>query len=139
MYRFPCKHETGEVPYRSTDGSYINPPIASDYHPLTVTEIIHLMKEAEKIIRANPTSCGHEVSGIQVRLCQGITGITCPRSIDGEIAKLDLEISKIFVGFVDVIKFTRYINLTEVVSMTIAMLIATDYDFKKPVPKLRLK
>lgn len=27
MHRFPCKHETGEVPYRSSDGSYTNPQL----------------------------------------------------------------------------------------------------------------
>lgn len=97
------------------------------------------MNETAKIVRANPTNCGYEVSDIQVRLCQGIRGMVCPRPINGEVARMDNKISKIFVDFVHVIKSTKHANLTEVTATTIAMLIATDYDFRKPVPKLKLK
>ena len=73
--KIPCRHETGEV----TDNSVVD-----DYHPLTWMEIAKLLITAAKSGYRKDYAT---VSVIQVRLVQGIVGMTCPRpgpSVYGE-------------------------------------------------------
>ena len=65
--KIPCRHETGEI----TDNSVVD-----DYHPLSWTEIAELLITAAK---SKIEGDYRTVSVIQVRLVQGIVGMTCPR------------------------------------------------------------
>jgi hypothetical protein len=80
-YHIPCLHETGEVREARVD----------DYYPLDCQQISQLL------IAASKSDCASEVSSIQVRLNQGIKGIKCPRELDGQAAKRELEMDELYV------------------------------------------
>lgn len=81
----PCRHETGEV----TDNSVVD-----DYHPLTWMEVAKLLITAAKSgYREDYVT----VSIIQVRLTQGIVGMTCPRPIKGEIARKEYQLNTLYM------------------------------------------
>ena len=66
--------------------------VVSDYHPLSKEEIAHLLKTAVKN-KGNVM----KVSEVQVRLDQGIVGITCPRPVTGKVAKKLNELDSLFI------------------------------------------
>ena len=70
-----CPHELGIE--RDTNKN------VSDYKPLTKPEISALLSFA----RENNDDC-FLLAKVQVRLSQGITGMTCPRPIKGTVAVL---------------------------------------------------
>ena len=81
----PCRHETGEI----ADNSVVD-----DYHPLTWMEIAELLITAAKSrIEGDHTT----VSVIQVRLVQGIIGMTCPRPVTGRIAEKMNRLEELYV------------------------------------------
>jgi hypothetical protein len=81
MKKIPCKHETGEVPDTHTT--------VSDYYPLSRDEVVTLLEEAK--------SGGRIVSEVQVRLNQGIKGMTCPRPIVGDVAERSNKLDQFYV------------------------------------------
>jgi hypothetical protein len=82
----PCQHETGQV----TDPHQTVP----DYHPLTRDEIWQLLTLAA----ATSISLRGK---IQVRLYQGITGMTCPRPIEGSVAKRQSAVDVLYDLYVE--------------------------------------
>jgi hypothetical protein len=74
---------TGKIPTSET---------ISDYYPLTKEEISKLLTTA-----ANNKGNVKLVSEVQVRLDQGIVGITCPRQITGKVAEKLKELDNIFI------------------------------------------
>lgn len=81
--KIACQHLTGNVATNET---------ISDYHPLTKEEISKLLTTASNNL--------HDItiiSEIQVRLDQGIVGITCPRPITGKVAEKLNELDSIFI------------------------------------------
>lgn len=82
--KIPCLHETGEV--KNTNVT------VSDHYLLNKTEITKLLIYAAKNLR-NPAI----VSGVQVRLTQGIKGMTCPRPIKGTVAKKMSKLDALFM------------------------------------------
>ena len=78
-----CPHITGKVPISK---------VVSDYYPLNKREIANLLEMAAKNRDDAIT-----VSEVQVRLDQGIAGITCPRPIKGKIAERLNELDSLFV------------------------------------------
>lgn len=77
QYHIPCDHKHG------------NATIA-DHHPLTTQEVIDLLETARATkdhVDFNPREATQIIASIQVRLGQGIPGLTCPRPIDGEVSK----------------------------------------------------
>lgn len=84
QFRFPCPHETSRMNH---------PPNNSDYHALSKKQIGCLLEIAQK-------SAGVEVvSDIQVRLVQGIVGITCPYQ-EAHMPQLN-KISELYMGFIN--------------------------------------
>ena len=81
--KIACPHETGKVGINKT---------VSDYYPLTKTEISKLLTTA-----ANNPGDVTIISEVQVRLNQGIVGITCPSPITGKVAEKLNELDKIFI------------------------------------------
>ena len=62
-----------------------------DYHPISREEIAKLLNFArdhkEDVVA---------ISGALVRLGQGIPGVTCPRSLDDDVARKNVELDQIF-------------------------------------------
>lgn len=81
--KIACPHITGKVDINQT---------VSDYHPLTKEEISNLLTTVE-----NNQDNVAIVSRIQVRLDQGIVGVTCPRPITGKVAEKLKELNNIFI------------------------------------------
>ena len=81
--KIACSHMTRKVGINET---------VSDYYPLTKEEISELLTTA-----ANNKGDVSLISGVQVRLNQGIVGITCPRPITGKVAEKLNELDKIFI------------------------------------------
>lgn len=81
--KIACPHITGKVPIDK---------VVSDYYPLNKREIANLLDTAAKNREDIQT-----VSEIQVRLDQGIEGMTCPRPITGKIAERLSELDRVFV------------------------------------------
>lgn len=81
--KIACPHITDKVP---TD------KVVSDYHPLTEEEIYKLL-----ITASSNRGDAVAISEIQVRLDQGIVGITCPRPITGNVAKKLNELDRTFI------------------------------------------
>jgi hypothetical protein len=81
--KIACPHETGEIKISK---------VVSDYHPLNKREITNLLDKAAK-------NSGNVavVSEIQVRLNQGIVGITCPRPITGKVVNRLNELDNLFM------------------------------------------
>ena len=79
-----CKHERGKVhDYRKT---------VSDHRPLTRQKVSEILDEAIRNRR--------DASKCQVRLTTGIPGMTCPRPIEGPVAKASTALDVAFVKFV---------------------------------------
>lgn len=81
--KIECPHITRKLDIKET---------VNDYYPLTKTEISKLLATA-----ANNQGNLSLISEVQVRLNQGITGITCPRPITGKVANKLKELDNIFV------------------------------------------
>lgn len=81
-FTIPCIHETKDVPALET---------VADYHPLTLEEVSMLIQLAYAL-----KVDGQKVADIQVRLSQGIMGMTCPRPTEGEISRRLTIIEKLF-------------------------------------------
>jgi len=81
--KIACPHEMGEIKIGK---------VASDYHPLNKREIANLLDTAAKH-RGNVTA----VSEVQVRLNQGIAGMTCPRPVTGKVADKLNELDNLFM------------------------------------------
>lgn len=81
--KIACAHEIGEAGTNET---------VSDYHPLTKEEIYKLL-----ITASSNRGDAVAVSEVQVRLDQGIVGITCPRPIAGNVAKKLNELDRTFI------------------------------------------
>ena len=81
--KIACPHMTGKIPTSET---------VSDYYPLNKEEISKLLT-----IAANNKGNVKLVSEVQVRLDQGIVGITCPRPITGKEAEKLKELDNIFI------------------------------------------
>lgn len=84
----PCKHESGE----EKDHRKVVP----DYHSLTRDEIKELLEMAKAL---NPVMETGKLSQIQVRLNQGIMGMTCPRPADSrQVANNMFLVDKLFTN-----------------------------------------
>ncbi|MDQ1283717.1 MAG: hypothetical protein QG620_65 [Patescibacteria group bacterium] len=84
-FEIPCPHEAyGDIPLDKD---------LPDYHPLTRSEIADLLNFAR-----DHENDGIAVSKAQVRLIQGIPGMTCPRAIDNNVAEREARLSEIFVN-----------------------------------------
>ncbi len=82
MKEILCPHDSGAV---------TNPrQVVADHHPLTKKEIAALLEEARD--SENPLT-----SKIQIRLCQGIPGLVCPRAIEGPVSDKENEINALYV------------------------------------------
>lgn len=81
---YPCKHLTGEVPDWTEK--------VEDYHPLSREEIAELLEAA-----AHTENTRHTAE-IQDRLIQGIKGMTCPRRVDGPVAKRMFDLEWLFTS-----------------------------------------
>lgn len=83
-FEIPCPHEA----YPSIPSHKTHP----NHHPLTRDEIVELLDFArdhkEDVVA---------VSKAQVRLIQGIPGVTCPSSTDDEVARKKAKLNQIFV------------------------------------------
>lgn len=77
----PCGHEPGQGSGELT--------VLRDYYPLSRDEIKKLLDMAA----SDPESA----SEIQVRLVQGIKGMTCPRPVTGPVAQKMGKLERIFV------------------------------------------
>jgi hypothetical protein len=76
QYHIPCNHQ------HSDD--------VADHYPLTTQEVIDMLETARATkdhIDFNPREATQTIASIQVRLAQGIPGLTCPRQIDGPVAE----------------------------------------------------
>jgi hypothetical protein len=75
----------------------------SDYHPLTVQELVALLQEAVTIkagMDENPYAIG-EISNIQVRLRQAIPGMVCPYPCFGSLAERIHKVNRAYIGWID--------------------------------------
>lgn len=75
----------------------------SDYYPLTVTEVCQMLEAArfaKKWIKSNPQEGTVQIANIQVRLGQGIPGMTCPRPIDGDVADKLCDLDSAYVKWI---------------------------------------
>ena len=80
---FPCPHESGKVEPGQK---------CSDYHPLTRDEIEELLE------MALTDRCPQTRARVQVRLEQGIPGMTCPRpDLDSPLADATAELDRLYV------------------------------------------
>lgn len=81
--KIACPHEKGEIGISK---------VVNDHYPLNKEEIANLLKTAAQNWN-DPTI----VSEIQIRLNQGIVGITCPRPIKGKVAEKLIEMDRLFM------------------------------------------
>lgn len=82
-HAIPCPHETENLPASA---------VVPDYHPLTIEEIVSLLRQAESEV-------DYHSADIQVRLNQGIPGLVCPRDIYGPTNQAQNEVNNVFVQF----------------------------------------
>jgi len=75
----PCKHEKDRLSIKIQ---------VDDHHPLTKKQIQELLQQA--LNSENP-------SLQQARLIQSIPGMKCPRECEGEIAKKEIKLDKLFM------------------------------------------
>ena len=83
---FACQHETKNILTLDT---------VPDFHPLSLREIEHLLKHA----RQNGNF--QTRNSIKIRLCQAIPGYECPRPIEGIIVLREVQISRLYVDYVE--------------------------------------
>jgi hypothetical protein len=81
----PCLHEVGQAPADQE---------VPDYHPLVWEEVVYLLTVAAE---ASAVGDYQTASSVQVRLCQGIPGYTCPRQVEGPVLEMENAISALFV------------------------------------------
>jgi hypothetical protein len=75
----------------------------SDFHPLSVQELVTLLQEAVTIWAKkedNPYAVG-EISYIQARLRQAISGMVCPYPCFGPLAERLHEVNRAFCAWID--------------------------------------
>ncbi len=95
----PCPHEGGSKPLSGT---------LSDFHPMNEATVVWYLRLAldlqAKLLKAGkkerPRLAG-SLSAIQTRLSQGIQGMTCPRPIDGEVARRLNLVEELYVSLLD--------------------------------------
>jgi hypothetical protein len=80
----PCLHTTGQA---------VMPEVVTDYYPLSkqeIKELLDMAKRTESVVR---------LAQIQVRLTQGIKGMTCPRPRFGsQVSLIEAQIGSLFVN-----------------------------------------
>jgi len=90
MYKqvhFACQHET--------KNTLTCLETVSDFHPLSLREIEHLLRHARQ------NGNWQVRNSIQIRLCQAIPGYECPRPIEGVIVLREVQISRLYVNYVE--------------------------------------
>ena len=78
-YHIECLHDQGLAPRDET---------VADYHPLSTQEVIELLQAAIGLkdhADRSPHGATQGIASIQVRLTQGIPGMTCPRPYDDSV------------------------------------------------------
>ncbi len=79
---FPCPHESGQVDWDQE---------CPDYHPLNWDEILELLE------MSLTDQCPQNRYRFQVRLEQGIRGMTCPRpDLDRPLADVTTELDRLY-------------------------------------------
>jgi hypothetical protein len=112
QYHIPCNHQhTGDV---------------ADHYPLTTQEVIDLLETARATkdhIYFNPMEGTRTIASIQVRLAQGIPGLTCPRQIDGPVAEKMNALDHAYVEWIqhpDTL-FFKEVSLTETTDIVVTL------------------
>lgn len=83
-FEIPCPHANSAVPSSIA---------AKDHHPLSTQEIAELLDFAR-----DHKGNGCAVAKVQIRLCQGIPGMTCPRPERNEAARRLARLTEIFMN-----------------------------------------
>lgn len=72
-------------------------PVGKDlpnYHPLSREEIVRLLDFARGHMED-----GIAIAAVEVRLCQGIPGMTCPRPMRDAVAEKSVELNRVFMDW----------------------------------------
>lgn len=79
VHHFPCQHEGG----------------TGEHHPLTPEEVRALLETAAA------SDDWRERNNIQIRLTQGVRGITCPHPAEGDVARRMSAVGRLYVETVE--------------------------------------
>jgi len=91
-FTVPCLHERWLV--SSTE-------VVADYHPLKLEEVLAMIQIACHCDPLKSKEAAAQISEIQVRLNQGIMGMTCPGPNEGEIAARCAKVDDLFMRVID--------------------------------------
>jgi hypothetical protein len=84
-----CAHER--------DGIEVSVEVA-DYQPLTLAEVTELLELALPLKQGAPSAARVQgLARIQCRLVRGISGMTCPSPIDGDVAQRMTDLESAYV------------------------------------------
>lgn len=67
-----------------------------DYHPLQFSDVVAILEEASAL--PGDKNFASRASALQIRLNQGIPGITCPRAITGRAADAQAALDDFYVN-----------------------------------------
>ena len=87
-FEIPCPHEEvvdKTLPLEERAEKHSRMPRLPDYHPLTKEEVAKFLDETFEVARTGQGGDIHKIYAIQIRLIQGIVGMTCPMPTCGEV------------------------------------------------------